>query len=121
MLNVIVRALVFVVAIFVTDWLLPGVAIKTLEAGLWVAFFLVIINTFIRPIISFFTLPVTLLTLGFFPLVLNTIFILIIAYVVDGFSIFAATPIFVFLRALTFGLLLTIVQFILNQVAKYIT
>lgn len=121
MLNIIIRIIVFVVAIFVTDWLLPGVAIKTLEAGLWVAFFLVIINTFIRPIISFFTFPITLLSLGLFPLVLNTVFILLIAYFVDGFAIFASTYIFVFLRALTFGILLTVVQLILNQIAKYIT
>lgn len=115
------RAIIYIIAIFVTDWLLPGIAIKTLEAGLMVYAALTLINLFIKPVVKFFTFPITLITLGTFNLFLNTVFIILIAFFVDGFKIYYETYIFGFVWAFAFGLLLSIVNLVLEQLAKFIT
>ncbi len=121
MLKLILRAVVFIGAVFLTAWLLPGIYIANLESGLIVALAIFVINTFIKPIVKFFTFPITLLTLGIFPLILNAAFILGIAYFVDGFQIIYETFPFLFIWAFAYSFLLTIVNYILNRISKMIT
>lgn len=76
-------------AIWIAAYLLPGVTIAPLSIVV-LAVVLGIINVFIKPIVSFLTLPLTILTLGLFSLVVNAAFVLLAAYVVpnvmiDGF------------------------------------
>jgi putative membrane protein len=54
-----------------------------------VAVILALLNASIRPILVVFTLPVSIVTLGFFVLVINTFIIEIAAYLVpnDGFKV----------------------------------
>ena len=44
-------------------------------------------NAVIRPLLVFLTLPLTLVTLGFFLLVINALMLLLVAKVVKGFTI----------------------------------
>jgi putative membrane protein len=44
-------------------------------------------NAVLRPLVVFLTLPLTLLTLGFFLLVINALMLLLVAKVVKGFEI----------------------------------
>jgi putative membrane protein len=46
-----------------------------------------LLNTFLKPILSFFSLPLTFITFGLFQLVVNTIIVLIADKLVDGFVI----------------------------------
>ena len=118
MFKLLFKPIVFIAAVFITDWLLPGVGIKTFEAGLIVAAILVAINTFIKPIIRLFTFPITLLTLGLFPLALNTVIILIVAYFVNGFTLNAYYTLTKVFWAFEFGLVLTIVNLVLDKASK---
>ncbi len=119
-MKILFRAAIFIAAIFVCDWLLPGIAIKNLESGLIAALALLAINVFIKPIIRFFTFPITILTLGLFPLFINTVMVLLVAFFIDGFAIFAGGYIFKFVWAFAFGILLSIVNVILERLAKFV-
>ena len=44
-------------------------------------------NAVLRPLVVFLTLPLTLITLGFFLLVINALMLLLVAKVVNGFTI----------------------------------
>jgi len=48
---------------------------------------LALINTFIKPIISFFSLPLTCMTLGLFALIINTAMFALAAWLVPDFNV----------------------------------
>jgi putative membrane protein len=81
------RWLLNAVALLVTAWLVPGMEIKGFLAALVAALVLGIVNAVIRPVILFFTLPLTILTLGLFTLVINAFMLLIVKSVVTGFMV----------------------------------
>jgi putative membrane protein len=53
----------------------------------WAAFILILVNTFIRPILIFFTLPLVLVSLGLFILVINALILYILPHFVPGFNV----------------------------------
>lgn len=61
------------IAILLIGYLLPGIQINNPYFTLMSAFLLAFINTFIRPVLLFLTFPITIVTLGFFILVINAI------------------------------------------------
>ena len=87
-------------AILIAGYLIPGVMIAGWWTALVVAVVLGVLNTFIKPILLFLTLPVTILTLGLFALVVNTSLILLATWIVPGFYIAS------FFTALLFGIVL---------------
>ena len=104
--------------VFGIDWLLVGINFRTIEAGLLVAGCMAVINMFIKPIIQTLAFPVTLMTLGLFPLLLNTIFVLVVASYVKDFTI-VGDMLFRFGWAFAFGLLLTITTVIVEQITGW--
>lgn len=58
-------------ALYVTAQIIPGVRVAGLENLLVAALAIGLINAIIRPILTFVTLPITVLTLGLFYFVLN--------------------------------------------------
>ena len=99
-------------AIIVTAYLLPGVAVEGFLAALVTALVLGLINAIIRPILVLLTLPLNLLTLGLFTLVINALLIMLAAAVVSGFAVHD------FWWALLFGVVLAVVNFILSPLLK---
>lgn len=91
------------VAILVADYLLPGVETTVLGA-LVLALVLGVINVFIKPIISVLTLPLTIVTLGLFSLVVNTLLVLGAAKIVPNVSISG------FWTALLFSIIVSLVN-----------
>lgn len=75
------------VVIFFAAYLLEGVKMKNFLTAIGVAVLLGLINMFIKPLIVFITLPLTILTLGLFILVINAWVLLIIDKLVDGLEI----------------------------------
>lgn len=73
--------------IFITAYLLDGVKVKSFFTAIGVAVLLAVINTFLKPLILFLTIPVTVLTLGLFIFVINAWIIMIIDKLVDGFTV----------------------------------
>ncbi len=79
-MRLLLRLLINVVAVGLTVWLLPD-SVFSVSGGLWalimVAVVMGIVNTFIGPIISILSLPITCLTLGLFTIIINAILLLI--------------------------------------------
>ena len=80
----------FVIAALVLSllaWLVPGVEFKGFLPAIAVAVILAIINVSIKPILQLIIAPLTILTLGIAHLVMNTLILLFIDKIVDGFYI----------------------------------
>jgi len=58
------------------------------------ALLLGIVNAFVRPILIILTFPITLVTLGFFLLVINGLMILLVAWFLPGFVVLGFWPAF---------------------------
>ncbi|MCE2845469.1 MAG: phage holin family protein [Sphingobacteriales bacterium] len=99
-----IRILVTSLTVFLLAAVLPGVEVENVNWAVLVSFVLILLNAYVKPVLVFLTLPVTILTLGLFLLVVNASIILLTAYLlsegfrVDGFWI-----------AMLFSLLLSVV------------
>lgn len=106
------KLLIATVAILVTSWITDvGVSTNTLSGIGWAlltAIVLGIINITIKPVISFVTIPVTIITLGLFSFIINGAMIIIASNMVAGFII----PSFV--MAVYFSLILGVVNWVLH-------
>lgn len=117
-MNFIIKIVVYILVVFAIDWLLVGISFRTVEAGILVAGCMAVINMFIKPIIQTLAFPITLMTLGVFPLILNTVFVLVVSNFVKDFVIIG-DALFHFFWAFAFGLLLTVVTVIVEQVTGW--
>ena len=105
------RLLIHMVAILIISYLLPGVIrVNGVWAALVAAFILGIVNAVLRPILIFFTLPITVLTLGLFLLVINGLMLWLVSAFVSGFQVNG------FWGAVLGSILISIVSWILSRV-----
>lgn len=74
-------------ALLLASRLIAGIVVESFTAALVASLILGIVNAIIRPILVVLTLPINLLTLGFFTFVINAALLLLIASVVNGFTI----------------------------------
>lgn len=108
-MKTILHFLVYAFAIMVTAYLLPGIHLSGPMAVLVVAVVLGLINTIVRPILILLTLPLSIVTLGLFVFVLNALLVLLTSHIVPGFTVDS------FWWALLFGIVLTLVNWILKR------
>lgn len=79
----IIRILINAAALWLTAWLLPAFELTSNILGiLVVAIVFGLVNALIRPIVKLLSLPITILTLGLFTLVINTLMLLLTALLV---------------------------------------
>ncbi|MBT2533627.1 phage holin family protein [Arthrobacter sp. ISL-48] len=92
MRSIIVRVLINGLALWIASWILPGLDISTsattaavaktgvtqgtdtigiVLAYLFIGVIFGVVNAFVRPLVSFLSLPITILTLGLFTIVIN--------------------------------------------------
>jgi len=71
----------------VIGYLLSGVKIKNFLTALGVAVLLGLVNTFLKPVLVFLTLPLTIVTFGLFILVINALMLMLVDALVDGLKI----------------------------------
>jgi len=91
-----------------TAYVFQGIAIANVWALLVASLLIGIMNAFVRPVLVFLTLPLTIVTLGFFILVINALLFWMVASVVSGFQVSG------FWSALGGTIVLSIVSFFLN-------
>lgn len=108
-MKTLIHFIVSALAILVTAYILPGVHVSGIVAALVLAVVLGAINIFLRPILIFLTLPLTIITLGLFVLVINGLLIMLASYIVPGFAVDN------FWWALLFGIVLAIVNWVLQM------
>lgn len=78
---------VIIFALWVASAIFNGISFSGKQALIVSALMLGLANAFIRPILIFFTLPLTLLTLGLFLLVINALMIMLVSALVKGFRV----------------------------------
>jgi putative membrane protein len=86
-MDLLIRWLVYSGIIYFTCWLLPGIKVTDFRVAVIVAAVLGIINVSVKPILIFFTLPITILTLGLFLLIINALMLILVSHLVSGFRI----------------------------------
>ena len=74
-------------AIMITAWLLPQVTVTDWKAAIVAGLLLGFLNTFVRPVFQLLALPLTILTLGFFILVVNGFVLWILDWLMSGLTI----------------------------------
>ncbi|MBI4008708.1 phage holin family protein [Candidatus Roizmanbacteria bacterium] len=99
-------------AVFVAGYLLPGVRIDSFFTAIVVSIALAIVNTFVKPIVLFLTLPFNILTLGLFTFIINGLMVILVSTFIPGFKVQS------FLWAMAFSLVLWAVNFILHSLTK---
>lgn len=90
---------IYSLVLMTTAGLLPGFYLSGLFEAIRAAFTLTLLNTFVKPLIVFFTFPLTVMTLGLFYLVINGFILTMTAgmmgsdFTISNFftAIFAAT------------------------------
>jgi putative membrane protein len=108
-MRILVNWIITTVAILVTGYLLPGIAVRSVGAAVVAALVLGLINAIIRPILIILTFPLTIVTLGLFIFVLNALLVLLTSALVPGFQVRG------FFWALLFSLIFSVVSFILHR------
>jgi putative membrane protein len=86
-MNFLIRILIIAAVSFGLAHVLSGIHVDTFWTAFVFAVVLAILNTFIKPLLIIFTLPVTILTLGLFLFVINAIIVLLASKFVRGFAI----------------------------------
>ncbi len=108
LLGILIRTIVILIAAYA----LPGVTVAGFGAALLVAVVLGLINTFIRPIVVFLTLPATLVTLGLFLLIINAAMVLLADWVLPSFSVAG------FGWALLFSIVVSVISSLFDRLGK---
>ena len=109
-MSILLHWLVSALAVMISAYVLPGVHVQNFFVALVTAVVLGLINAIVKPIFVFFTLPITILTLGLFLLVINALLVLLASKIVPGFRVDG------FWWALAFSIILSIVHPFLERV-----
>jgi putative membrane protein len=92
MINYIVRLLLCGLIILILPNYLKGINVDGYTTAIIVALVMSALNTFVKPILSLISLPITFLTLGLFSLVISVCIVYLCAYLVEGFSVDGFIP-----------------------------
>ena len=90
----------------------PGIEVLDVPTAVLAALVLGLVNGLLGPVLRLLTLPVRILTLGLFSLVINAVLFALAAYLVTGFEVEGAGPVFV--GALAFGVASWLIQSVLG-------
>jgi putative membrane protein len=112
-----IRFLVFwgvtALSLWVADELFDGIAFQTSQSLFIAGLLLGIVNTFLKPLLVLLTLPLSVLTLGFFVLVINALMLLLVAWLVPGFVVAG------FWSGFFVALFVSVFSFIVNSLIGY--
>lgn len=86
-IGLIIAWLVTAVSLFIISKLPTGVEIDNFKKALISSVVFGLLNAFVRPVIAFFSFPITFLTFGLFSIVINAIIFGLAAALVDGFTL----------------------------------
>src|SRR5689334_17302086 len=87
MIGFLLRAAFVAVGLWLATQVFAGLTFDAPNTLIAAALLLGIVNAVIRPLFLILTLPITVLTLGFFLLVINAAMLGLVAFILDGFQI----------------------------------
>src|ERR671921_772009 len=136
MRSFIVRVLINGLALWIASWILPGLDITTSAtteavaktgisqgtdaAGVVLAYLFIglifgLVNAFVRPIVSFLSLPITILTLGLFTVVINAAMLYLTSWISSYTPVNFSIDSF-FWTAVLAAIIITIISLVADRV-----
>jgi putative membrane protein len=103
------RWLILTVALMIVPYVVSGFHISNVAAAFFGAAVLGIFNAAIRPVLILLTLPITILTLGIFILIINSLMLQLAAFISPGITIDS------FGSAFFASIIISIVSWIMNN------
>ncbi len=100
-------------SLWVADGLFDGIAFQTAQSLFIAGLLLGLVNAFLKPLLVLLTLPLSVVTLGFFVLVINALMLLLVAYAVPGFMVAG------FWSGFFVALFVSVFSFIVNSAIGY--
>jgi len=98
------RLIINTFSVIITSFILGGVHLKGFFSALLVAIVIGFLNVILKPLLILLTIPITILTFGFFLLVINAAMVLLAGNLVPGFAVDG------FWWAVGFSIILTIIN-----------
>ncbi len=110
MVSFFIKWFVNIIALFVVIHTIAGVSAANSNVVIVAALIIGLLNAFLRPVLILLTLPLTIISLGFFTLIINAFMFYLVSKFVTGFSVTG------FWSAFWAALLFSFISFILNLV-----
>ena len=110
-MNIFLKLIVLIIAVFVASYIIPGVTISSTSTLIVVSIVLGVVNAFLKPILVILTFPLTVITLGVFLLILNGLLVLLVSSIVPGFHV---SGIF---TAILFSIVVSVVGSLLSRLS----
>lgn len=111
-MKIFIKLLLTAIIVFALSQLLTGITVSNYVTAICVALTISLLNMFVRPLLVFFTLPATIVTLGLFLFVINACIILLVGKLITGFAVSG------FFTALIFSVLLSFFRTLLFSLLK---
>jgi len=115
-LQLVVALVLNAAALLATAYIVPGFKVDNFTTALLAAIVLGVVNTFIKPVISYVTHPINVVTLGLFAFVVNALVLFIVSYFVPGLTIDGWVP--AILGAIVLSVVATVLSSVLKDVSK---
>lgn len=112
-MRIILHWLILSVAVWATTFIVSGITVTPVWVALIVGACMTLFNMFLKPIITVLTLPLNILTLGFFSLIVNGILFWYLGTLVKGFTVTTFTAAFVG------AFLVSVLNWILNKLFHF--
>ncbi len=129
-MNYLLRVLVTAASFWVAVWLLPGMEVttdsgapdtsETIIALLIVSVIFGLVNSIVRPIVSFLSIPITCLTLGLFTLIINAAMLALTVWITSFLPMYVVIDSF-FWTAILAALIISVVSTIMNWLVSSVT
>ena len=97
--------------VFVACYIVPGIVVDSAITAIIVGIVLGIINSSLKPLLQLVSLPLTVMTLGIFGLIINGLMVLLVAWLVPGFTVSGL------LAGILFSLVVSLVGAFLNNLS----
>jgi putative membrane protein len=83
----VIRMLIAAAGLWLASAIVPGLEIRGVGTLILAALLLGVVNALVRPLVVLVTLPLTILTLGLFLLVVNALMLMLVAALLDAFTL----------------------------------
>ena len=108
MKSFIIKLLITTFSALALAYVIKGIAFNTPLDAFWFAFVMAFLNSTLKPVLQFFTLPLTVFSMGLFLLVINGLLVIIADALIDGMHVQGL------LRAIVFSVALSLLTLVLN-------
>jgi putative membrane protein len=112
-MRIILHWIILSVAVWGTTRIMPGISVNPVWVAAIVGACLTLFNMFLKPVINILTLPLNLLTLGFFSLVVNGFIFWYLSTILKGFTITS------FQAAFVGALIVSLLNWLITKVFRF--